>query len=296
MPISWTTALGMQDDSIEGMLARRDQSQNLRQLAGVQQQAIDKEEFRQQQDMRRQELLENVRLREAQQDATNAYREQQQAERAADNERSQYSSLTSGRKPGDRIGKSALDLIGKFEGGTGDYSVDPNDPLQHIYKAEEAKRILAKAESDERIRAAQEKRAIEDQAMQRKQLELQQKAAERAEKDQARKESDEQRKRDRHTAAMTKLKKDAEAVPPHLRPQFNKLVEDLITESQPAWYDFQSEAMGREQAMQKALEKINKQIPGAIQVPPPTGATVPQETPEQRFQRLMKQGQSQGPV
>lgn len=291
MAISWTTALGMQDDSIEGMLARRDQSQNLRQAASVQQMAIDKEEFKQQQDMRRQELLENVRLREAQQEATNAYREEQKLERERDNERGLYSNITSGRKPGDRIGKSALDLIAKMEGGIGDYTVDPNDPLQHIYKAEEAKRILAKAESDERIRAAQEKRAIEDQAMQRKQLELQQKAAERAEKDQQRKDSDEQRKKDRHTAAMDKLRKDAETVPPHLRPQFNKLVEDLITESQPAWYDFNSEAMGREKAMSEALSRIRKQIPGAINVPPPTGATAPAETPEQRYQRLMKGAQ-----
>lgn len=290
MAISWTTALGMQDDSIEGMLARRDQSQNLRQLATVEQQAIDKEEFKQSQQLEREKLLENVRLRQQQQEATEVYRQQQQAERDADNKRSQYSSLTSGRKPGDRIGKSALDLIGEFEGGTGDYMADPNDPLQFIYKAEEAKRLLAKAESDERLRAAQEKRANEDQAMQRKQLELQQRAAERADKDQARKETDEQRKRDRHTAAMAKLQKDAETLPAHLRPQFNKLVDDLVKEGQPAWYDFQSEAVGREKAMSEALDRIRKQVPGAISVPP-LGNTPQAKKPtaDELIQKYMKQ-------
>lgn len=297
MAISWGTALGAQDDSIEGMLAKRDMTKQIQMLAQLAKQQEDTRQFNAGHQLDRQQLIENVRLRQAQQEATQQQREEMTRERERDNKRGLYGQMTSGRKPGDRVGKSALDVIAEFEGGTGDYAPDPNDPLQFIYKAEEAKRLLAKAESDERMRQAAEKRAQEDQARQRKQFELQQKAAERAEKEEQRRAKEFEMKEEKFVKQQAEIQKRVEALPVHLRPAVKARAEQKIKDAKTL-NPLDDDRLSAAKAWAEAAMEVEQEARKNGQMPPgPGSASVPltggqsKETPEQRFQRLMKAAQ-----
>lgn len=291
MAIDWLTALAQADQSLEGTLARRDVGKMQQMLAGLAQEVESRRQFGEEMNLKRQALSEQTALRIEQQRMREQLQQEAIAERARDNERSLYSNLTSGRRPGDRVGKQALDLIGKMEGGTGDYSADPQNADQYIYKQAEAARLLAEAEQEKALRESQEKRAQRDQ-------QLQEKADQRADRNEQRQIAAGDRAQKRLDMAIQKANEQIKAMPVHLRPAIKERYEQLTKEGFLSSLNPWDEEQNKADAWLQAVREVQEQAVRAGQMAPgPTATLLPdqtknqtsKETPEQRRNRLLNE-------
>jgi len=277
MAIDWLTALGSADQSLEANLARRDVSKLQQLLMAAAQEKTQKEQFGEKMELERKSLTEQMALRRQAQEAMQLERDKQATERDVDNRRQRAFGIHGTLQPGGSIAQTEMPLMQEF-GLEKDFSPDEADPLKFVYQAEQFKQKLAQAESQETIRQKAEERAQQAQILQQKAAERDEKRLQMAQKDQERRNQAEQRNQEKHRQNMQKLNKQAtDDVPVHLRPQFNKLVEDKIKENEPGWFDFTSEAYGREQAIREALDEIKKLVPGAVKATPasPPAPTAP---------------------
>lgn len=277
MAIDWNVALGSMDQSLEAMLARRDVTRLQNMLLNVEKEAEQRRQFEADQDYRTKSLAETMALRKAQQDALLENRRQLEESRRTDDERSKFNLL----KPGDVVSAEDFKTHSKYAPAN---AFTEDDQLGgFVYRRQEAEREAAEAlrkenNERERLKLAEEANRRAEQA------------AARAEKEQQRRDRDEKRRVDVHNKKMADLnKKLDEVVPVHLRPQFNKAVEDEMKSSIFDIGDWFGEAQAREAAIDAVYKKWEKQgliKPTAI---PPANPKDFTETPQQKRDRLLKE-------
>lgn len=269
MNINWGTVLGSMDDSLESQLAMRDMTNMNQILMGLSKEAEQRRQFEEGQKLEKLKHQENVEYRKSVQEDTRTQREKMEREREADNKRSLYGALTSGRRPGDRVSRGTLDKIAEFEPGTPDYAPDPNDPMTYVYKIKEAEMALAKAKADADAEAERRRFAAEDQKMQRERLELARKDEERKDKAEERAEKKFTQQTESHEKRMAKIASEANKLPPMLNTQFNKLTEDIMRENAGMFFGVgpEGEFAAREAAAAEALKRLQSKMPGVIPTP-----------------------------
>lgn len=298
MPISWSTALGAQDQSLEAQMARRDVSKLQNMLLNVSKEGENRRQFGEEQKFKEKQLEETSALRKSQQEYLQHER-QAAAERARiDDTRQNYTALTSGQKPGMSYTASQMPLI-REHGREADYEQNPNDPNRFIYMRHEAERLAAKAKQDEELEIAREKRQQEAQKIAQAQLELSRKAGERADKDAERRDK-------AYDARQRAIDAKANELTITGRQKVAAKVRDIEKAIQPGGGLFgvfgglaPEDAMTKKMDMIESLynEELDKErkfkgmppLMGGRGAAP--GAGTPQgETPEQRIQRLLGKG------
>lgn len=179
--MDWISALAAQDQSFEGLAAKRDLTKKIALMRDVAQMGINK----QQEEARAAEREKEFGLRRedtlAQRAETSRLREQGEKDRQTTEKRNRYNTIHDNLKPGDRMKRGPdLDLMNEFGTG-GQFSDAQDDPEAQIYQKHQFEQAELKRKQDEEVATAREKRAVEDQKRQDAQFKLQEQAAKRAE-------------------------------------------------------------------------------------------------------------------
>jgi hypothetical protein len=267
----WMTAIGQQDQSLEAQLARQDMAKKLQLLQQVAGDIEQKRQFGQRQKLDERQLDEQTAYRKSQQEATAQARAEAAKRAEVDDKRSRFSAIERTLKPGSAISQSEMPLMEEFGIGR-NFTADPKDPLKFVYEAEEAKRLLTQAESQERLRQAQEARAQEDQKLQRE-------ANERARKEDERRAQAAQRAQQNHDRKQKALDTMAEAWPPQLRTKANRLAMEAakgVEDNTWTGMDPGELAQKKMEAVEQVYAKVDAEFRQMKAMPPrvPAGNTV----------------------
>lgn len=270
MPISWSQVNQVLGDSMEDLVANRDlrDFHNILMQIGRQQQ--DQRQFEEGNQRMREDASSRHALAQAQQQATQAYREQTDREQAARARQQQLTSMRSGLKAGDVMpGEQALDLQAAGLVGTGEFSEDPAG--QYVFRKQEAEKAALDAKQKMEREAAEEKRRIA--------------ADKRAEQASARAEKADARAQQRLDMAAKAKDKAVNSVPAHLRPGIKAEYERLKKEQSGGMFGGILSAFGGDDEAQvndaqlwvQAAQNVATAAANAGQMP--QGATAPQVPP-----------------
>lgn len=288
MNMDWINGLASQDQSIESLMAKQSLQKSLGPLIDVAGLAQQKQRNEQDRAEKAQEFA--VRQAEVSETHRKAEEDRKQAEedRKIAAKQSRYNVIHDNLKPGDRVPKGPdANLISEFSTG-GQLTDDPNDPTQLIYQEAAFKQAQLKAETDAKLKKAQDQREAEGLALRKEQNDREKEVAKRQADAAKRAQQTFDEKHKEQSSAVEKL---------------DPLTRGLVLKEDAAWLknntagllEGSDEYAARHQAaratmIQKATDeaiKSGRMKPGAGGLPKPggdQGGSDPNATPGQRVE------------